>query len=442
MLNISKNSIQNKVHTDGYSSFKISSAVYKKPAFLRLVVVLALLGIVLLLSPWTQFVRSNGTVTALRPDQRPQTIQNTIPGKIEKWYVREGQLVDVGDTILFMSEINTDYFDPLLIERVKEQVNAKAEGISAYEDKLKALDQQISSLNELQILRIQSVDNEVEQAKFKVTSDSAAWIAASLEFKTQENRLERQEQLYNQGLVSLTELESRRLKYQSAEASMIKAQNEYKRSVNGYINSLIEQDQVVSQFAEKISEVRSKRSSAGTELFDGLADMAKMKNQLANYQLRDEMSYVVSPIRGYVTQALQVGIGENLKENTALVTIVPVTWEKAVEVYVKPIDLPLVKPGNEAMILFDGWPAVVFSGWPNLSYGTFPGTVIAVDFDISENGLYRVLVAETESKPWPEQLKAGSGARGIMLLKDVPVWYELWRQLNGFPPDYYTREKK
>jgi hypothetical protein len=24
-----------------------------------------------------------------------------------------------------------------------------------------------------------------------------------------------------------------------------------------------------------------------------------------------------------------------------------------------------------------------------------------------------------------------------MLLNDVPVWYEIWRQLNGFPPEYY-----
>ena len=32
----------------------------------------------------------------------------------------------------------------------------------------------------------------------------------------------------------------------------------------------------------------------------------------------------------------------------------------------------------------------------------------------------------------------------MMLLKDVPIWYELWRQINGFPPEYYkvkTAEK-
>ena len=112
------------------------------------------------------------------------------------------------------------------------------------------------------------------------------------------------------------------------------------------------------------------------------------------------------------------------------------------ELYVKPIDLPLVQKGGKVMLFFDGWPTVVFSGWPNMSYGTFPGEVVALDYDISSNGMYRVLVAETEEELWPEQLKAGSGARGMMLLNNVPLWYEAWRQLSGFPPDYYTSDKK
>jgi adhesin transport system membrane fusion protein len=441
MLNISKNSIGNQIDSTKYSSLKIDSAVYKNKSFIRITFVLLVLLMVLLLAPWTQYVRGDGTVTALRPDQRPQTIQNTIAGKIEKWYVQEGELVDVGDTILFLSEIKTEYFDPELINRVKEQVDAKALAIGAYEDKLKALDQQITSLNDLQRLNLQTIDNDVERARFKVTSDSAAWVAAKVDFETQQKRLERQEELYKEGLVSLTELESRRLKLQSAQAGVIKAQNIYRSSVNAFITTLIEQDQVVIEYAEKISEVRSKRSSAGTELYNGIADMSKMKNQLSNYQLRSEMNYVLAPIRGYVNQALQVGIGENLKENSSLVTIVPEIWDKAVEVYIKPIDLPLVKREGKVMLLFDGWPSVVFSGWPDLSYGTFPGKVAAIDYNISSNGMYRVLIAENEEKPWPEELKVGSGSRGIMMLKNVPLWYELWRQLNGFPPDYYVENK-
>ena len=34
----------------------------------------------------------------------------------------------------------------------------------------------------------------------------------------------------------------------------------------------------------------------------------------------------------------------------------------------------------------------------------------------------------------------GAGASGIALLKDVRIYYELWRNINGFPPEYYKKE--
>ena len=63
---------------------------------------------------------------------------------------------------------------------------------------------------------------------------------------------------------------------------------------------------------------------------------------------------------------------------------------------------------------------------------------MAVEKNVSANGRFRVLVAEDpQQKPWPQELKMGTGASGLALLTDVPVWYELWRNINSFPPDYY-----
>ncbi len=438
MLNISKNSVQTTIWSSSYTTVQNIGNNLAQKVFLKLILGVLVLIIGMLFLPWTQNIQSNGVITALRPDERPQTIQNTIPGKIEKWYVQEGDLVEKGDTILYLTEIKTEYFDPQLIERTQEQVQAKANGINAYENKLLALDNQIHSLNDLQKLKIRTVDNRVKQSKLQVTTDSAGWKAAEIELETARQRLKRQESMYNQGLISLTDLETRRLKLQETKAKAIEQENKYGLSVNKYINTLIEQDQVISEFAEKISDVKSKRSSAGSELYAGLGEMSKMKNQLANYELRQDFYYVMAPRDGYITQAIQAGIGENIKENTPIITIVPKKWKKAVEVYVDPIDLPLIKRGNQMMFLFDGWPSIVFSGWPQLSYGTFPGTVQAIDYNISKNGKYRILVEESDSKPWPDEVRIGSGARGVALLNTVPVWYELWRQLNGFPPDYYT----
>jgi hypothetical protein len=34
----------------------------------------------------------------------------------------------------------------------------------------------------------------------------------------------------------------------------------------------------------------------------------------------------------------------------------------------------------------------------------------------------------------------GNGAKGIALMKNVPIFYEIWRNINGFPPEYYIQE--
>ncbi len=126
-------------------------------------------------------------------------------------------------------------------------------------------------------------------------------------------------------------------------------------------------------------------------------------------------------------------------EGEMIVNIVPDEIQYAVELFVRPVDLPLVQQGQQVMFLFDGFPAIVFSGWPQASSGTFKGKVVAVEKNVSANGRFRVLVAEDpKEKPWPKELKMGTGASGLALLNDVPIWYELWRNINSFPPDYYS----
>jgi len=161
------------------------------------------------------------------------------------------------------------------------------------------------------------------------------------------------------------------------------------------------------------------------------------------------MYCIKAPQSGYVNRALQSGIGETIKEGTSIVSIMPSDYEIAVETYVEPIDLPLLKKGEKVRVWFDGWPTIVFSGWPNMSYGTFGGKIVAIENFISDNGKYRVLIAPDKGETaWPKQLSIGAGAQTVALLNNVPVWFEIWRVLNGFPPNYYkqkegkTKEKK
>jgi hypothetical protein len=173
----------------------------------------------------------------------------------------------------------------------------------------------------------------------------------------------------------------------------------------------------------------------------GKGEIAKLQNQATNYTIRNGMYYLCATQSGQLVQAKSAGIGEIIKEGEKIATIVPNEHELAVEMFVSPVDLPLIQVGQKVRLVFDGYPTIVFSGWPKGSYGTFGGKVTSYENTISENGKFRVLIAEDKhDKPWPVMLKVGSGAQGIALLKNVTIWYELWRNMNGFPPDFYKSD--
>ena len=102
------------------------------------------------------------------------------------------------------------------------------------------------------------------------------------------------------------------------------------------------------------------------------------------------------------------------------------------------MDVPLISKGRRVRVQFDGWPAFQFSGWPSVSVGTFGGKVEVIDYVNTTPGEFRILIVPDENdQPWPDLLRAGSGIKGWVMLDDVPLWYEIWRQLNGFPPSLY-----
>ncbi|MDH5379228.1 MAG: biotin/lipoyl-binding protein, partial [Cyclobacteriaceae bacterium] len=111
MLNISENRIVEKVDTKKYSSFSMVKDYRAGRIFSRILVGLFLAFLGVLFLPWTQNIRSKGYLTTLQPGMRPQTINSVIAGRIEKWYVREGDFVHRGDTILHITEIKDEYFD-------------------------------------------------------------------------------------------------------------------------------------------------------------------------------------------------------------------------------------------------------------------------------------------------------------------------------------------
>jgi len=444
MLNISNEKPNKKIDLSNSSSYKKllqKKGFPKIDLFLKVFTVIAFIAMFL---PWTQNVTGKGYVTTLSLSSRPQTIESVIAGRIEKWYIKEGDYVNKGDTLLFISEVKNSYQDPNLVNRVSQQKSAKSGSVTAYNQKVIALNNQIIALKQELVLKLNQTKNKQRQTQLQVLSDSILFEATKTNFNIAEKQFKRIKNLYDEGLKSLTDFEIKRSKLQETQSKLVATENKFLTSKNKVINIQIDLNRIQAEFNNKIAKATSDKSTAESNKFDSEAQVAKLENTLSNYQIRSKLRYIIAPQNGYVNQALLEGIGVTFKEGEKLLSIMPTEHDLGVETFIKPVDLPLIHTGEEVRLQFDGWPSIFFSGWPNTAYGTFAGKIVAVERSINKNGKFRILIAPTESKEhhWPKNLRAGAGANTFALLNDVPIWYEIWRKLNGFPSNYYTPDTK
>lgn len=410
MLNISKQSVNDRIPKDRLYSLKTLKAPKTGKVVAKWLTGLGIVFFAVLFLPWQQNIRGRGLVTALDPTNRPQTVETAIAGRIVKWHIREGQYVHRGDTLLTLAEIKEKFFDPDLLKRLSEQIEAKGGSLVSKNNKAKALQRQIKALRE-------GMQNKIDQSKAKLEAERVRFLNA-------ENQFERNKKLFEAGNIPLTKYQDIEYKYQGSKAD--------------FENARIELDRVEAEYLDKISKAESDLSNTLGEVFETEGEIAKLRNEYANMQIRNQQYQITAPQSGVVVKALKAGLGETIKEGEAVSTIMPDANDLAVEMYVKAMDVPLVAKGRKVRIMFDGWPAIQFSGWPSVSVGTFGGQVEVIDFVNSKPGEFRILVVpDKEDDPWPKQLRMGSGTKGWVMLNDVPVWFEIWRQLNGFPATLY-----
>ncbi len=399
---------------------------------------LLLFIMIILFLPWTQNISSSGNVTTRYQDQRPQQINTVIPGKIVKWYIKEGDIIKKGDTIVELADTKDDYLDPNLVERTKDQLISKEQKLLFYSEKIDAIESQISAIKNNRELKINSYENKIEQYKRKLISDSSEVVAAEVDYKIAIEQLSRGKQMYNQGVISLVELERRTAQNNKALAILTEKQQKLLNTRQEINIIKIDINSIRQEADDKMFKSRSEIATSRGEIAGTTGELAKNKNVLANYISRGNQKWLIAPQDGQIIKAKKSGINEIVKEGEMIVEMVPTKIDHAIELFIEPMDLILINPGQKIRMIFDGFPAIVFSGWPDNSYGTFGGRVSMVENNRNENGKFRILVIpDNQEKNWPNELKTGTGARGFALLKTVPIWYELWRQINGFPPDYY-----
>jgi multidrug efflux pump subunit AcrA (membrane-fusion protein) len=177
----------------------------------------------------------------------------------------------------------------------------------------------------------------------------------------------------------------------------------------------------------RVEEMRGRVAEAQGALARSETNLARQSEQL-----------VTAPRDGFI-QSINAGDAATVvSAGQVLATFVPEAQTRVVEVFVDGRDVSLIQTGEEARVEFEGWPAVQFSGWPSVAVGTFPGVVAIVDQVAQPDGRFRVVISEDSGaeQKWPEERFArfGTAARAWVLLETVPVGYEIWRQLNNFPP--------
>lgn len=344
-----------------------------------------------------------------------------------------------GDTILVISETSQSYFDPELPLRLDEQLEAKKGSEAAALQKMDATNAQIQALGSGLRYQLSAAENKVHQSENYVKIDSADLVAVQNFYETSKARLQRYESGYKNGLFSLTDIETRRLKLQEDQAKVIGQQNKLNNSKQALLNALIDLDNIKAKYQESLAKAQSDMSSALSSRASVRGEIAKLRNDISNISIRRALYIVRAPQDGFVVKTLKAGIGENIKEGESIATLQPLHPQVAAELYVNAMDVPLILDTSDVRLQFEGWPSVQFSGWPSVAVGTFAGKVWAIDRVSSNGGKYRLLIKQTapvpeNDEPWPIQLRQGSGVYGRIILRSVPLWYEIWRQLNGFPP--------
>ncbi len=373
--------------------------------------------------PWQQSVQGTGTVSALSPSDRPQSLPSRIDGRIERWFVSEGQFVARGTPIVQISEIADAYLDPELVQRTQDQLDAERSSNREKVAKARALSEQIDALGDVLGLKLEQASNKVTQLQASVTQ-------ATLEDSIAIDQFARRDSLYRSplGLVSLNDLQAARMRSQAANAALVQRRNEL-------LNAEIELRSLEAENREKVEKARSDRAGTLAEVAQGQSEIAKLRNRVASLEVRQTYYRIEAPQDGYVVRAMRAGVGELVKAGEPIVTVQPATPRQAVELFVRAMDVPLLTPGRKVRLQFDGWPALQFSGWPSVAVGTFGGEVAVIDQIAAVDGRFRVLVVpDPNDDPWPVQLRVGSGVYGWAMLDEVRVWFEIWRQLNGFPP--------
>ena len=399
--------------------------VRKGTLWLELIAVLT--AFLLLFSPWQQSVSGDGRVIAFAPLDRQQSVEAPIMGRVVRWHVQEGSEVKEGDPIAEISDNDPEILDRLNRERAAAQAQVEAASLS-----ISLTETRITSEESARDSTLASARLKVKMAKDRKLAAERSIDAAKAAKKTAQLNLRRIKRLQKKGLSSKRDLELAELENQKSVTGLERAKAAMRAAVAEVGSVSAEREKLKSSTRASIDSIRSSLEKLKADKAKAEAELIKVEVRLA----RQSQMQVLAPRDGTILRLIAKQGTEMVKAGDPLVTLVPSTGVRAVELYIDGNDAPLLDRGREVRLQFEGWPAVQFVGWPSVAVGTFGGVVDFIDSHGDESGRFRIVITPQEEQSWPEgrYLKQGVRASGWVLLNQVSLGYELWRQFNGFPP--------
>jgi multidrug efflux pump subunit AcrA (membrane-fusion protein) len=406
----------------------------------RLAITLLLLfAFVIAFVPWTQTITATGQLSAYSPYERPQDIESQITGRLKKWHVYEGVRVKQGELILEMDDVDPNFMAPELLALLEKQKAALEQNRTAALERADQLTERIKAMQSIVTAAGPSAEARVRESDNKVRVAEQRIVSAKIAVDTAELNVNRTQELAARGLASQRELElaiqgaiASNAERQGAEAMLKEAQQAMKALSFG-------RDQINADVLQRLLDAEASRAGALADAAHAAEQVANVELRLSNATQRRVASRILAPIDGTVVRMAQTGIGETVRPGDKLVRVSPASVDKAIEMKADGIDAPLLNVGRKVKLLFYGIPAIPLPAWPDTMYGTFTGIIKVVDQVDDGKGNYRFwVIPDPEDKPWPEQthIRQGTKVMGWVILNRVPLWYELWRRFNLFPPDY------
>jgi multidrug resistance efflux pump len=421
-------------------------------------------GLLVTFAPWQQSIRGTGNVIALDANQRPQTIESPIVGTVVRLGegIIENTHVQQGDLIMELADIDRGFqqrldgqFDAtvssrdaaaLIVTRSEMALQAAKMVVTAKESKY---ERYVEAREDL----IKSLDADIESAKKKVDSMRQKLVQAEAALAQVEPDTLRERIIREQSLGSQLKLDMMERKLTEAKSKVAEAKADVAAAEFDLVSKQEKRKAEGTKAQGEIDDIRSQVRKAESDVAKAEADVQKAESELQKAEKevlimktkveQQKSQKIYAPFDGFVTNITPNNETKILKKGSPLCVVVPDTADRSVQIMLNGLDAPLVEPGRHVRLQFEGWPAIQFAGWPSVAIGTFGGEVLSVDAMDNGKGKFRILVKPDETDhPWPNErfLRQGTRANGWVLLDQVPLWYEIWRNMNGFPPVVSTEE--